>query len=42
LGILEKAKDVKNNRTKTDTGRRIENIKVLEIIALKELGKMTL
>lgn len=31
----------KKYRTKTDTGRLVENTKVFEIIILKELGKLT-
>lgn len=30
------------NRTQTNTGGQVENTKVLEIIALKELGKIAL
>lgn len=30
------------NRTKTNTGGRVEYTKVFELTALKELGKMTL
>jgi len=30
------------NRTKTDTGKLIENIKVFDIMILKELGKLIL
>ena len=33
---------LKINRTKTNTGGKVENTKVLEIIVLKELGKITL
>jgi len=30
------------NRTKTDTGRLVENTKMIELTILKELGKLAL
>jgi len=32
----------KTNRTKTDTGRLVENTKMIELTILKELGKLAL
>jgi hypothetical protein len=32
----------KENRTKTDTGRRVEYTKAIERMMLKELGKLAL
>ena len=34
------SREVGRARTKTDTGRQVENTKVIEITLVKELGKM--
>lgn len=43
LSFQEKPLNVESHRTvpKTDTGRRIENMKALERTRVKELGKLT-
>ncbi len=34
------SREIARARTKTDTGRQVENTKVIEITLLKELGKI--
>jgi hypothetical protein len=42
LTIFSRKNYAKINRTKTDTGRLVENTKMIEITILKELGKLAL
>jgi hypothetical protein len=40
--IFSRKNYAKTNRTKTDTGRLVENTKMIELTILKELGKLAL